>query len=1121
MASKDVSIEILEAGANTISGDVLLCNATFNNNSCWVNGAQWNISGGRNIKTQGGSGADLNFEQPFDFQEGFSYRVILVVKLYNRGGTLSLIGHGQGGANIPLFGPSDICSGCDGTNGTYVKFSVDFVQGDQNLNRIKLGVNNLTSMELGYVDLYRTMANPAIVRGRLDASTTDDFPLALTFAVNDPSQIDARKGSYSKTFNIPATKNNNKILKHFNIANSNNLGVVMSERLKCRILVGDLYSLVGLLEIKGVERLNDKPIFYSCVFLGDNLGWSTLLDDKFLSDLQLENSTDLKLSAKNIVKTWQADSCDSSTLIDGTNTVNTSPVVYPVATYGYTNETGFNYGSSMQLLREVWEEDYMDNVAYDVNHTGLAYSYATGLNALGLIFSEKEPVNDWRPMVWIYNMIHKIFNDIGYKISSNFIESSNFKKLLYASPNFLYNNPDDRWQANSYIGNFKDTSCGGSPPTSADLKFFDMTTQITGSNFPNSSGTYSSITPNNFAVSGLGTSTGIPFHNAGGACATCVLGDCGSGRFQPSVGVNVNTATLLQQDLQIDTAGLGTANWPYYSKWVIAEAGYYDITTENIMYYINIGDAASGAWSGGGNLSSNSTGIKNLLGGIRVMTKRVGETNWSYREGVTEDDQSLNGGTFWPCTQSVSSGGTLDTRTFTGYFNKGDTVRLTFGVLIEMDVKNPNNNYTNGKTHVDIQIELIGTRYNNWAASNGKVSIKLAQPEIPVFGGVYNLQDVFSKEQSQLDFVKGVAHSFNLQFSTDEDSRTVTIEPFSDFYLPPADALDWTWKLARNEVDNQSFIETDFARRMIFKYKTDDKDWRVKYMSDNFFQGVGDNYPKIMDLGDLYPKGDSIFENPFFAGTYDSQGMNIAVLDTPGTNFYAAALWEDAWGAKEKGVEYLPRMLYYNKMSMPADHAPLWQGFNVESKGTTNHRFNSRRVQVSDVLAAGQNYYSGNNLDNAFYTSASFVNRYDFTNQFGLSYGNYWAQDYDPSDNSYNAVGDQIGKGLYQRYYSSMISGLLEVPKIRTCYMDLKIADIVQLNFRKMVYIDGVYYRVVKVVDYQPHLNVPTKVILHQFSTAIGVSLPTEGVWINTNNNGGGGINEDGSSTEPVAPPAA
>ena len=57
MASKDVSIEILEGGANTIIGGQLLCNASFANNNCWVNGAQWNISGGKNIKTTGGSGS--------------------------------------------------------------------------------------------------------------------------------------------------------------------------------------------------------------------------------------------------------------------------------------------------------------------------------------------------------------------------------------------------------------------------------------------------------------------------------------------------------------------------------------------------------------------------------------------------------------------------------------------------------------------------------------------------------------------------------------------------------------------------------------------------------------------------------------------------------------------------------------------------------------------------------------------------------------------------------------------------------------------------------------------------------------------------------------------------------
>ena len=55
-----------------------------------------------------------------------------------------------------------------------------------------------------------------------------------------------------------------------------------------------------------------------------------------------------------------------------------------------------------------------------------------------------------------------------------------------------------------------------------------------------------------------------------------------------------------------------------------------------------------------------------------------------------------------------------------------------------------------------------------------------------------------------------------------------------------------------------------------------------------------------------------------------------------------------------------------------------------------------------------------------------------------------------------------------------------------------------------MVYIDGVYYKLVKVIDFQPHKNEPTKVELHQFSPKEGSSLPTEGVWVN--NNVGAGV---------------
>lgn len=189
---------------------------------------------------------------------------------------------------------------------------------------------------------------------------------------------------------------------------------------------------------------------------------------------------------------------------------------------------------------------------------------------------------------------------------------------------------------------------------------------------------------------------------------------------------------------------------------------------------------------------------------------------------------------------------------------------------------------------------------------------------------------------------------------------------------------------------------------------------------------------------------------------------------------------------------------------MPVQHAPLWQGFKAANGNLFGSLFfGDKRIQISPTDSIAQNQYNGLLLDNSFYCSSTFINRHDFSNQFGLSYGNYWAKDYDPATNSYNYVGNQIGKGLYDRYYKSMISGLQARPKLRVCYVDLKITDILKLDFRKMIYLDGVYYKLVKVVDFQPHKNQPTKVELHQFSPKEGGSLPTEGVWVNNNAAGG------------------
>ena len=48
----------------------------------------------------------------------------------------------------------------------------------------------------------------------LDIEKVTDFPLALTYSIKDVQDPSSSKGSYSKTFSIPATGRNNTTLKN-------------------------------------------------------------------------------------------------------------------------------------------------------------------------------------------------------------------------------------------------------------------------------------------------------------------------------------------------------------------------------------------------------------------------------------------------------------------------------------------------------------------------------------------------------------------------------------------------------------------------------------------------------------------------------------------------------------------------------------------------------------------------------------------------------------------------------------------------------------------------------------------------------------------------------------------
>ena len=221
-------------------------------------------------------------------------------------------------------------------------------------------------------------------------------------------------------------------------------------------------------------------------------------------------------------------------------------------------------------------------------------------------------------------------------------------------------------------------------------------------------------------------------------------------------------------------------------------------------------------------------------------------------------------------------------------------------------------------------------------------------------------------------------------------------------------------------------------------------------------------------LSDEFERGESVFENPFFAGTFNAKDRDVSKTPDPA---YNACLWQEKedggfispndLGRPDKGYDFLPRLLY-------------WKKYSPNLSGATCFKY--AVAQLFSGTFEGIYAESGTpNVLSDVYPQATSINREDASSML-LSYGNVYVTDYDDATNTY--ADQTIVKGLYQTYYEKMINMLKENPRVRTLSLNLKIKDIVNLDFRKLIYIDGVYWRINKIKDFNPLTNTTTKVEL-------------------------------------------
>ena len=854
-------------------------------------------------------------------------------------------------------------------------------------------------LDYKYTDSTNTVIDwDASVVGELEITSHTDFPLAMTFQISDFKDITSTSGDYSKTFKFPATKNNNNILKHLYIPNINNANNI-TERKPCRIISGGMYTQLGLIRITGVGGYGKVPSSYSGVFYGNNLTWASDLGDAYMNTLDWGTDGDnLEYNKTSIMATWQDVDCNTSN----------SYIVYPITSYGQYNEEGDT--RTIQLLDTAWDYSGIGTSA-KVGYFGFTNS--------GNSYETPSPTPDWRPAVFVKNTLDKLFGSVGYKISSAFMDTAEFKKNVWLLPNFKYNNPDDRFKLLSYGNGFTGEGFISSllidPPS--DNSYADFTSIIdlnnAGSDFV------------------LNTNT----DNTGWDAATGIFTVQEYGEY----------TTILN-------------NFGLYATRVNYSGGSLDVDYAKIQLQVQtVGQSGSSSW---------------------VSVSEI-QTDSFYDSGSSSPIQTE------PAASQIFTGQIEETR----YLNKGDKLRLNLLVRARTAAYDDN----------EIRLYLFGsstpTSVTTSDNANGQYTIAI-DPNNVAYGQTYNLTDVMNPDYKQIDFIKGIAHTYNLQMTTDESTKTVYIEPFDSFYKPYKDAIDWTGKLSRADEITDKWIENDLKRSLVFKYKSDNADAKVKARGEVYFDDVEDEYPYRETLPDTFEKGDSTFENPFFAGTYNAKDTNTTANPNVDTA-YSACLWTgnhspNDSGRTNKGFDFLPRLLYWNKYS-PANATPF---FLTPKKAKVQTWSSKIELIAADATLIGTTALSG------IYPQATMINR-DSTTSPILSYGNVFVRDYYDATGVYTAY--QAGKGLYDTYYRNMVEMLKRSPRLRTVSLDLKVTDIINLDFRKLVYIDGVYWRINRVVDYMPNKNITTKVELIEWFQ-IGVFAATAPSFGSSGNNSNWGV---------------
>ena len=168
----------------------------------------------------------------------------------------------------------------------------------------------------------------------------DDESVVLTQTIQNVKDVQKVFTDYSKTFTLPATKENNKIFKHY-YNNSITNGFDGRSRVNATLELNHLKFKKGKIKLEGVDLKNNVPSSYKVRFTGNTVTLKDLLGEDKLGALTDLNSNTLVYNAANVKSKLQANPASSD-------------IITPLITH--TQRLGYNSNSSANDTGNVYYE---------------------------------------------------------------------------------------------------------------------------------------------------------------------------------------------------------------------------------------------------------------------------------------------------------------------------------------------------------------------------------------------------------------------------------------------------------------------------------------------------------------------------------------------------------------------------------------------------------------------------------------------------------------------------------------------------------------------------------------------------------------------------------------------